>query len=139
VQGTANAQSPPADPAAPAAPAAPAPASTETRLTSLEGKMDELTGLVRGMATSAHSAAASHEQAKLDRPTQATETAAGRAETLRSEIAAELGKLRQQERTDKDAADTAARLKKVEAAVEKAPRQFRRVEEAMGWIRKGDS
>lgn len=135
-----QATAPPADPgAAPEQGGGQEGGSTETRLTSLEGKLDQLADLVRGLADKSHGAAASHEQAKLDRPSQATETAAGRAESLRGEIAAELGKLRQQEKSDQQAADTAARLKKVEQRLEQAPRQFRRVEEIMGWVHKGDA
>jgi len=112
--------------------------TVEQRLDGLEQMMGELSGLVRGMAGKAQGQAAGHEAAKLDRPTQATETAAGRAESLRGEIAAELGRLREQEKHDQAVADQGERLKKVEAALERAPRQFRRVEEFMGWARPGD-
>jgi hypothetical protein len=134
---------PPAEPAAQGGQGGQAPAagggSTEQRLTGLETKLDELAALVRGQAAKGGQQVTPPGAATGGNAgAPSTETAAGRAESLRAEIAAELGKLREQEKHDAEAASQADRLKKVEEALERAPRQFRKVERVMGWVHKDD-
>jgi len=62
-------------------------------------------------------------------------TYADTAEERRREIRDELGALRAQEQADKERGEISTRLGKVEKALERPPRQLRRVEEWMGWHR----
>jgi len=62
-------------------------------------------------------------------------TYADSAEARRREIREELAALKAQERADAERGDIMTRIGKVEKALERPPRQLRRIEEFMGWHR----
>lgn len=110
--------------------------SSGVTLDGLAAKVDRLADTVAGLVGQAHEGASRHEAAKLDRPTREVEGTREHAASLQEEIQAELAKLRQQEAAERKREETESRLKKVEKAVEKQPRPFRRVEQFMGWTDK---
>lgn len=119
--------------------AAPAAATGEApTLQGLADKVDQLASTVGGLIDRLHGDAARHEETKLSRPTRAADTTREHAASLTEEIQAELARLKQQETADKEHADMKARVSRVERAVEKKPREHRRIHYAMGWVRDGD-
>jgi hypothetical protein len=62
-------------------------------------------------------------------------TLADGADERRREIREELAALKSQEKADAERGEMATRLGKIEQAMEKPPRQLRRIEELMGWHR----
>lgn len=107
-------------------------------LASVADKLDRLADTVASLVDRAHGAAATHEADKLDRPTRTVEGTREHAASLQDEIQAELAKLRKQEAAEKKQADLEARVAKAERAVEKQPREYRRIHHAMGWVTDAD-
>lgn len=111
--------------------------STPT-LEALSDKLDRLAATVAGLVDSLHGKASEHEEAKLNRPSRTAETTREHADSLAAEIRAELSKLSAQEKAEQRTKDMEGRLAKAEKALERAPREYRRVERAMGWVRDDD-
>lgn len=107
-------------------------------LASVADKLDRLADTVASLVDRAHGAAATHEADKLDRPTRTFEGTREHAAGLQGEIREELAKLRKQEAAEKRQADLEARVAKAERAVERPPREHRRVHYAMGWVTDAD-
>jgi vacuolar-type H+-ATPase subunit I/STV1 len=106
---------------------------------SLAAKVDGLMEKVDSLISGAHGAAAAHEKNKLGRPSRAADTAAGQAESIREEMRQAIADHERQAAAEKDKADTADRLKKVEKAVERKPREFKKRHYLMGWVTKDDA
>jgi hypothetical protein len=107
-------------------------------LDALADKVDKLADTVASLVDKVHGKAAEHEAGKLDRPTRTAETAQQHAASLADEVQAELAKLRKQEAADAEHAALTAKVGKLERAAERPPREYRRVERAMGWVRDDD-
>lgn len=110
-------------------------ASRITTLDAIQDKLDKLAeqvaSMARGGTEKAHDAAAEHTVRRLERPTTTLEAAEDRRREIRDELAA----LRKQEQADAQAAALNDRIGKLEKAAEKVPRQFRKIEQLMGWHR----
>lgn len=98
-------------------------------LETLADKVDKLADTVAGLVGKVHGAAADHEASKLDRPTREVGTVQQHAAGLQEEIRAELAKLRQQEAHERQHAELAK-----QTVPERPPREYRRVEQRMGWV-----
>ena len=98
----------------------PAETSDEPTVKELAGKVDQILDVLKG----GHPEAGSESE-----PAAPEDTAA----VVRSELAKLKAKEDAKARTDKEKADTAARLEKVEKAVEKPPREYRKVTRFMRW------
>ena len=107
-------------------------------LQQLSDKLDRLARTVAGLISQAHGDASRHEASKLDRPTREVEGTREHALSLQEEIQKALADLRKQEASEKDRAELAAKVGKLERAVEKKPREYRRVSRVMGWVRDDD-
>jgi hypothetical protein len=107
----------------------------EDRFDRLEDKVDRLAAAVAGLVGRGHQAAEKHEAEKLDRPTRAVD----QAEDVRAAMREAIEDHERQKAADSRFTDLESQVKKVAAVVEKAPRQFRRVEVAMGWVGKDDA
>ena len=107
-------------------------------LQQLSDKLDRLADTVAGLIGQAHGDASRHEASKLDRPTREVEGTREHALSLQEEIQKALADLRKQEASEKDRAELAAKVGKLERAVEKKPREYRRISRAMGWVRDDD-
>jgi hypothetical protein len=103
-------------------------------LETLADKVDHLAETVAGLVDKLHGAASEHEASKLDRPTRGVESTQQHAASLQDEIRAELARLRQQEQHEQQHAELAAR----QTVPEQPPREYRRVERAMGWLTEDD-
>jgi|SRR5271165_810709 len=102
-------------------------------LASLADKVDQLAETVAGLVDRFHGAASEHEASKLERPTREVESTQQHAAGLQEEVRAELAKLRQQEAHEQQHAELAR-----QTVPERPPREFRRVERAMGWLTEDD-
>jgi hypothetical protein len=107
-------------------------------LATVADKVDKLADTVAGLVDRLHGKAASHEADKLDRPTRTVEGTREHAANVAEEVRSELAKLRQQEAAETKAKETSARLAKVEKAVEKPPREWKRRHRFMGWVTDDD-
>lgn len=103
-------------------------------INSLADTVQSLVDKVDSLISGAHGAAQKHETAKLDRPSTAADKAAGISEEMRQAIE-EHERQKQHDETLKSLTDFKA---KAEAVLEKAPREYRKVEQRMGWVRKED-
>jgi hypothetical protein len=107
----------------------------EDRFGRLEDKVDKLADAVAGLVGRGQQSAQRHEADKLDRPTRAVD----QAEQVRADMRAAIEDHERQKAADSRFTNLESQVQKVAAVIEKAPRQFRRVEVIMGWAGKDDA
>lgn len=102
----------------------------DSRLDKIEDKVDNLAEKLEKLLGGLHDKAQAHEQEKLDRPS----TAADQAEARRQEMRDVITEHEQQKKSDSTLRRLESKVQEVEKVIkEKAPRQFRKVEQIMGW------
>lgn len=104
------------------------------RISTLQQISDRLDALARRVEAMA-SGGGGHGPAEPGQRRPAGPTQAESAEQRRAEIREQLAELRSQEKAAEEHASVLDRLGKLEKAAERPPRQFRRIERAMGWVR----
>jgi len=105
------------------------------RILSLESINDALAALTEKVERALSGPGAGRARRRPEPASSGRPSMAETAEERRREIREELAALKRQEQADAAQGEVMTRLGKVEKALERAPRQLRRIEERMGWHR----